>query len=227
MNPDLTLYLVTDSAQAEAGGWRLDDLVREAVAGGVTCIQVREKTGGARRFIHQVRDISAAVPPEVAILVNDRVDVYLAARDAGVRVTGVHLGQSDISPEAARRMIGPDAVIGLSASTPAQLAEAAASGARIAYVGIGALHATATKPDAPEPLGTERFRELVALSALPAVAIGGIGVTDMAPLRRAGAAGAAVVSAICRADNPRHAAADLRLAWDNADDAHNRSEDEK
>jgi thiamine-phosphate pyrophosphorylase len=212
---DLSLYLVTDSGVAATAGHDVVEVVRRATARGVTTVQVREKDATARMFLDTVLRVAAAVPDHVAVLVNDRVDVFLAARDAGARVTGVHVGQSDLPPSAVRRLIGADAVLGLSASTPEQLAAASESGV-VDYVGIGALHATATKRDAPSPLGHEEFARLVAVSALPAVAIGGVTVTDLGALRRAGAAGAAVVSAICGADDPGGAAAELRAAWDAA-----------
>lgn len=147
---------------------------------------------------------------------NDRVDVFLAARSRGVAVSGVHLGQSDLPPGIARELIGPQAILGLSASTLEQLTEAVEVGTGVDYVGIGALHATTTKQDAPPPLGLERFRELAAASIRPSVAIGGVTRADIAPLRRAGAAGAAVVSAICAAPDPREAARILRSEWEAA-----------
>lgn len=215
MSPDLdlSLYLVTDSGLAAAAGHDLIDVVQAAVAGGVTAVQVREKDAPAADFLDTVLRISAVLPDGVALFVNDRVDVYLAARFAGARVTGVHVGQSDLPIEVVRGLIGADAVIGLSAATPRQLADAAESSARVDYVGIGAVRATATKPDAPSPLGLAGFARLVAQSVLPAVAIGGIGEADLAALRASGAAGVAIVSALCSAENPETAARALRSAW--------------
>lgn len=214
MTADLSLYLVTDSGAAARAGHDIVEVVRAAAAG-VTAVQIREKDATARGFLDTVRRVSATLPREVAVIVNDRVDVFLAARASGARVDGVHVGQSDLPPAAVRALIGPDAVLGLSASTPEQLAAAAASGV-VDYVGIGALHATATKRDAPPALGHAAFARLVAVSALPAVAIGGVTAADLPVLRRSGAAGAAVVSAICAADDPGRAARELRAAWDAA-----------
>lgn len=216
MSPDLSIYLVTDTALAAAAGHPVLSVVREAVAGGVSIVQLREKHGTAREFIDLVCGVADAVPDTVTVIVNDRVDVFLAARRLGARVGGVHLGQSDLPPALARDLIGPDAVLGLSASTPAQLREAEADRAAIDYVGIGALHTTTTKPDAPRPLGIDAFAALAASTRLPAVAIGGIARSDIAPLRRSGAAGAAVVSAICSAVSPRDAARELVTEWRNA-----------
>lgn len=212
MKIDLSVYLVTDSRSASEAGHDLHSVLR-AAGSAVTAVQLREKDATARGFLDTVLRCCAALPAEVAVIVNDRVDVFLAARDAGARVSGVHVGQSDLPAAAARRLIGPDAILGVSASTPAELAAAAQSGV-VDYVGIGALHATRTKADAPPPLGLERFARLVALSPLPAVAIGGVTAADLPALRRAGAAGAAVASAVCGAADPGRAAAELRTAWD-------------
>lgn len=214
MRVDLSLYLVTDSAQAAAAGHALPNLVRKAVSGGVTAVQVREKEATAREFLHVVHGVADALPPDVALLVNDRVDVFLAARAAGTRVTGVHVGQSDLPPGAVRALVGPDAVIGLSTSTVDQVRAAAVDPAGVDYVGIGALHETRTKPDAPTPLGLRGFAEVAAASTLPAVAIGGVTGADLPGLRDAGAAGAAVASAVCSARDPGMAARGLRRSWE-------------
>jgi thiamine-phosphate pyrophosphorylase len=216
MSLDLSIYLVTDTAIAAAAGHPVLSVVREAVAGGVTVVQLREKHASAREFLDLVCSVSDEVGESVTVLVNDRVDVYLAARRLGARVGGVHLGQSDLPPALARELIGPDAVLGLSASTHEQLLEAENDPGAIDYVGIGALHATTTKTDAPRPLGLDAFAALAASTRLPAVAIGGIGLADIAPLRRAGAAGAAVVSALCSAPNPRETARALAREWQDA-----------
>ncbi|MBA8816367.1 thiamine-phosphate pyrophosphorylase [Microbacterium halimionae] len=214
MNIDLSLYLVTDAKIATDAGRDLIELVHTAARNGVTTVQVREKDASARQFLDTVLRIAETLPPHASLLVNDRIDVYLAARAAGARVAGVHVGQSDLPVAAVREMIGSDAVLGLSASTEEQLRAAASGAGNVNYVGIGALHATATKKDAPPPLGIERFAQLVAASALPAVAIGGVTRHDLPGLRAAGAAGAAVVSAVCAAADPAAAVLDLRHAWE-------------
>jgi thiamine-phosphate diphosphorylase len=211
--PDLSVYLVTDSGQAARAGRTLVETVAAAVAGGVTTVQLREKTAPARHQVELLEALSAALPEHVTLLVNDRVDVYLAARDRGVRLHGVHVGQSDLHVDDVRRLIGPDAVLGLSAATEAQLAAAEGSAARVDYVGIGALRETASKADAPAPLGAERLGRLAASTRLPAVAIGGVVAEDLPGLRAAGLDGAAVVSWICAAADPRRAAAELAEAW--------------
>jgi len=210
---DLSTYLVTDSAQARAAGHDLVDLVHEAVAGGVTVVQLREKDMPARDFLELVLRVSTAVARKVPVLVNDRVDVYLAAREMGARVAGVHVGQGDLPFAAVRALVGPDAIVGLSAATEDQLYEASVRSAGVDYVGIGALHPTTSKKDAPDALGHTRMAGLVSLSSLPAVAIGGIDTNDLPQLRASGAHGAAVVSAICGATDPRAAARALAEAW--------------
>lgn len=213
MTLDLSLYLVTDAASAASAGHDVVDVVTAAVAGGVTAVQIREKDASARAFLETVERIAAATPPEVAVFVNDRVDVFLAARDRGARVAGVHVGQSDLPAGAVRALVGAHAFVGLSAATVAEL-DIERAAPVVDYVGIGAVHPTRTKSDAPPALGIEGFAHLAALAPVPAVAIGGIQAADLGPLRAAGAAGAAVVSAICAANDPREAARTLRAAWE-------------
>jgi thiamine-phosphate diphosphorylase len=205
VNLDLSVYLVTDPVP------RLADLVAEAVAGGVTAVQLRDKHAGPREFLAALSAVAEVLPPAVPLIVNDRVDVFLAARVTGIPVAGLHLGQDDLPVPVVRTLVGPQAVLGLSAATRGELAEADASGAD--YVGIGALHPTGTKTDAPPALGLDGFAALVATTRLPAVAIGGVTAADLPHLRAAGAAGAAVVSAICAAADHRAAARELANAW--------------
>ncbi|MEU1543790.1 thiamine phosphate synthase [Actinacidiphila glaucinigra] len=213
---DLSVYLVTDAAQCEARGRSVAETVAQAVAGGVTAVQIREKHTGGGDFLRTVKEVAAVLPEHVALIVNDRVDVFLAARAAGIRVSGVHVGQSDLPPTAVRELIGPHAVLGLSAATPEELRAAARDPAGVHHVGIGALHATRTKADAPPSLGHDgfaRLARLARLSGLPAVAIGGVNPGDLPRLREAGAAGAAVVSGICAAEDPGAAARAYAEAW--------------
>jgi thiamine-phosphate diphosphorylase len=206
---DLSIYLVTDAGQVARRGRDLVDVVAAAVAGGVTAVQVREKDASSRDLLATVTRVAGVLPPGVALIVNDRVDVFLAARAAGVQVDVVHIGQDDLPLDLVRSIVGPSVVVGVSAATPDELV--AADGAD--YVGIGALHATSTKVDAPPPLGLDGFARLAATTRRPAVAIGGVTPADLPGLRAAGAAGAAVVSAVCDADDPRAAATALADAW--------------
>lgn len=213
MTPDLSIYLVTDAAQARGCGRTLVDTVRAAVAGGVTAVQIRDKHADARDMLELAAVLAADLPPRVALFINDRVDVFLAARLGGIRVTGVHVGQRDLPVATVRAMIGADAVLGLTANTPDAVQAAAASPARVDYLGIGTVRATRSKPDAPAALGIAGVGRLARASTLPAVAIGGIVAADLPALRAEGLAGAAVVSAICAAEDPRTAAAQLAAAW--------------
>ncbi|AXE75951.1 thiamine phosphate synthase [Streptomyces atratus] len=210
---DLSVYLVTDAARCAARGRSVAETVARAVAGGVTAVQIREKHAAGREFLRTVLEVAAILPERVALIINDRVDVFLAARAAGARVTGVHVSQSDLPPAAVRELIGEHAVLGLSAATPDELRAAAGDPARVHHIGIGALHATRTKADAPAALGHDGFARLARLSDLPAVAIGGVTPADLPRLRDAGAAGAAAVSGICAAEDPRAAARAYARAW--------------
>lgn len=213
--PDLRVYLVTDTAQCRARGRTVTDTVRAAVAGGATCVQVRAKDADGADFLAQVCDVANAVGELVPVLVNDRVDVYLAARRLGAPVAGVHVGQRDLPATVVRELIGDDAYLGLSAASPEALSAATAEGA-CDHLGVGAVRATATKADAPAGIGTDGVSRLAADIALPCVAIGGITPADLPALRAGGLAGAAVVSAICLADDPCAAARRLRRTWEAA-----------
>lgn len=215
MHADLALHLVTDDRLTLD---RLLEVVEEAVAGGVTVVQLRAKSAPARNQVAALVALSALLRGSAALVVNDRVDIALAARDVGAKVDGVHLGQQDVPPSTARRLLGRRALVGWSASRIDDLAALSTFPAgTVDYLGVGAVHPTSTKPDHPPALGIEGFGQFVAAAAsVPCVAIGGIGTDDVAALRTAGAAGVAVVSAICAADDPRTATASLRSRWDAA-----------
>jgi thiamine-phosphate pyrophosphorylase len=207
------VYLVTDTMLC--GELGVVGTVRAAVAGGVRLVQIRDKTASDTDFYDLVMRTAAAVGDQALLLVNDRVDAFLAARSAGAAVHGVHIGQGDMSPLQVRRMLGADPVIGLTANTATHIADAhRLPESTVDYFGVGVIRPSATKPDHPRPLGVVGFRALASLTSLPCVAIGGITLADMPPLRRAGAAGAAVVSAICGTPDPRANTEALIAAWD-------------
>lgn len=208
----LKLYFVTDEELCAQAGRSVLETVQAAVDGGATCVQLRAKNTEAGPFLKQVLDVCEAVGHRVPVIVNDRVDVFLAARERGAFVSGVHVGQSDLPFEDVRALIGPDAILGLSAATAEEIAEAEASGV-VNYVGTGVLRGTQTKLDAPAPLGVEGLAERAQATSLPMVAIGGIGLSDMADLGATELAGAAVVSAICCADDPKAVCEELVAAW--------------
>lgn len=199
---DLTLYLVTDPDLV--GGRRLDEVVAAAVDGGVTLVQLRDKHADTGPLIRTAERLLQVLRPRgVPLLVNDRVDVALA-----VGAAGVHLGQSDTPPATARRLLGDDAVIGLSITRAEELATA--DPAVIDYLGVGPVFATATKGDAAAPLDDAAIRRVVAGTDLPTVGIGGITAANAARPRALGLGGVAVVSAICAAEDPTAAARALR-----------------
>lgn len=215
MNDDMGIYLVTDTAQCGARG--VVATVRQAVASGVRTVQVRDKTAAAADLLALVLAVADAVGDTATVLVDDRVDVFLAARGQGASVHGVHVGQRDVPAAAVRSMIGPDAVLGLTANTHAHIEAAEALAAdTVDYLGVGVIHATQTKPGHPAVLGIDGFAQFARATVLPCVAIGGVGVADVADLRRAGAAGAAVVSAVCAAADAGAAARQLQVEWEKA-----------
>ncbi|WP_309129114.1 bifunctional hydroxymethylpyrimidine kinase/phosphomethylpyrimidine kinase [Microbacterium sp.] len=212
MSADLSLYLVTDTALCGARG--VVRTVREAVDGGVTTVQLREKHTTEAETVDLLLALSQAIDGRATLVVNDRIDAAVEARRRGARVDGVHLGQSDASVERARALLGGDALIGLTANTPEHLdAVRALPPGTVDYVGIGVIRPTATKPDHPPALGIDGFAALAASAPVPAVAIGGVGIDHVVALRDAGAAGIAVVSALCSAVDPRAEAGAFRRAW--------------
>lgn len=213
------VYLVTDTELAGRHGHGVLGVVRAAVGAGVRAVQVRDKHASARELMGLATAVADAVGDRATVVVDDRLDVVLAARHAGHRVAGVHLGQSDLPVTAARALLGPQAHVGLTANTPEHLAAVAALPAgTVDLLGVGVVHPTTTKPDHPAPLGVDGFARIAAATGLPCVAIGGVALDDVPLLRAAGAAGVAVVSGICAATDPGAAAAAYVTAWRTAAD---------
>lgn len=193
----LRLYVVLDRDLAR--GRDLVDLARAAVAGGAGTIQVRGKDWTGRELFCMTRRLKQVTAALGALLVvNDRVDVALAAG-----ADGVHLGQDDLPAIAARALLGPGRVLGISVQTEAQ-AQAALAWAD--YVSVSPVFVTPTKPDAGPGLGLKRLRRIAAAVAVPVVAIGGITPANAAQVAGAGAAGLAVVSAVVGAEDVTGAA---------------------
>ncbi len=198
------LCLVTDSALAN--GRSLAGIVAAAVKGGVTMVQLREKNASTRAFIEQARVLKRLLAPlRVPLLINDRIDVALAAG-----VDGVHLGQQDMPVALARQLLGPAASIGLSITELGQVRDRDAELAD--YLGVGPIFAQSTKLDATPPLGLDGLAEVRRATGKPIVAIGGVSAANADAVRSAGANGIAVVSAIMSADDARAAAAALLSA---------------
>jgi len=203
---DWSLYLVTDRAML--AGREYIQTVLQAVSGGVTAVQLREKELPTRELVTLAKALVQALRPlKVPLIINDRLDVALAA-DAD----GVHLGQEDMDATTARHLIGRDRLLGISASTPAEAQAAERAGAD--YIGGGVVFDTATKADYTGTIGILGLSSIVHAVHIPVVAIGGIGPATIPELRAIpGLAGLAVVSAILKAQDPREAASRLLDLW--------------
>jgi thiamine-phosphate pyrophosphorylase len=202
--PEYALYLVTDRNLSR--GRSTLEIVQAAVRGGVTMIQLREKSCPTREFIDEANAIrnflkSANIP----LIINDRVDVALA-----VHADGVHLGQKDMPLATARRIVGSQMVIGISAESLDGAVEAEAGGAD--YIGVSPVHATPTKTDTAPALGLEGLRGIRRAVKIPLVGIGGLNAANAGEAIQNGADGIAVVSAIVSADDPEQAARELKRA---------------
>jgi thiamine-phosphate pyrophosphorylase len=198
---DLSLYLVTDPALVEPRG--LLATVAAAVRGGVTLVQLRDKSSDDRRFAADAEALLGLLKPlGVPLILNDRAAIAKA-----VGADGVHVGQEDGDPRRVRDLIGPDMILGLSAGTEAEFA--AVPMGVVDYLGVGPIRATGTKPDHDPPIGAQGLARLLPLSPLPKVAIGGIGAGNAEAVMATGVDGIAVVSAICSAADPQEAAREL------------------
>lgn len=193
MTGAMKLYLVADPDHSS-----LDVIssTREALAAGVTCVQLRWKTGTDRDLCELAgRLVLLTREFRVPLVINDRVDIALVAG-----ADGVHLGIDDVPITAARRLGGPGFLIGYSPDTDEQIAQATIDGAD--YLGIGPLYSTSTKADAGLALGESEFARRRSLTSLPVVAIGGISTANASRAIHAGASGVAVVSAILASQSP-------------------------
>jgi thiamine-phosphate pyrophosphorylase len=200
------LYVITDSALCP--GRTHAHIARAAITGGAKIVQLRDKDATDREFYNwavELRDLTRSTG--VAFFVNDRVDIA-----AAVGADGVNIGQTDMPVAAARGVLGPDAIIGVSADSLEEALQAERDGAD--YVGFGPVFPTVTKLDAGPVSGLETLAEVVRNLSIPVVAIGGIGLSNIGQVAETGAAGAAVVSAVvCAADIPSATRA-LVQAWD-------------
>lgn len=198
---DLSLYLVTDSGLTK--GRDLRQIVAEAVSGGVTIVQLREKEMATGEFISLARDLKEILKPyNIPLIINDRVDVALA-----VDAEGVHIGQSDMLYADARRILGEDKIIGLSVENIDEVI--AANALDVDYIGISPIYDTATKTDTSAPFGLEGCRRAVELTNHPTVAIGGMNLATVGDVMDCGVDGVAVVSAIVSAADPAEASTEL------------------
>ena len=198
-NIDLSLYLVTDKSDDVE---KFLNTIEEAIKGGVTVVQIREKTAETLDFYNlalKVKEITSKY--NVPLIINDRVDVALA-----VDADGVHVGQSDMPCDVTRRLIGDEKILGVSAATVDEAQKAEKDGAD--YIGTGAVFPTATKDDAPS-VTKQDLKDVVDSIDIPVVAIGGINLENASQLKDTGIAGLSVVSAIMGAEDPKKASQDL------------------
>lgn len=185
--PDYSIYLVTDDGCLQ--GRTLIDCVREALEGGVTLVQYRAKTASSAEMYAEALQLKALCDSfNVPLIINDRLDIAMA-----VGAAGVHLGQDDLPCAAARKILGEDYLIGVSAHNPSEAKAALQNGAD--YLGCGAVFGTATKADV-QKLGTDGLAAICREKGLPVVGIGGVTADNYREVRAAGADGAAIVSGI-------------------------------
>lgn len=198
-NLDLSLYLVTDKSDDVE---KFLNTIEEAIKGGTTVVQIREKTAETLDFYNlalKVKDITTKY--NVPLIINDRVDVALA-----IDADGVHVGQSDMPCDVTRRLIGEDKILGVSAATIDEAQKAQKDGAD--YIGTGAVFPTQTKDAAPK-ITKDNLKEIVESIDIPVVAIGGISLENAHELKDTGIAGLSVVSAIMSSDNPKKSSEEL------------------
>ncbi len=200
-NFDLSLYLVTDRSLSL--GRPLEYVVEEAVKGGVSMVQLREKSCSSKEFYRQAIAIKACLKPYgIPLIINDRLDIVLACE-----ADGLHIGQSDLPYEVARKILGKDKIIGLSVENIQDALEA--NKLDVDYIGISPVFGTPTKTDTAKELGLTGVREISLISKHPSVGIGGINSSNAREIIQAGADGISVVSAIMSASDPRLAASQL------------------
>lgn len=196
-------YLVTQ--QDLSAGRSTTEIVAAALAGGIDVVQVREKDRGVRRQLEIARELrEPTAAAGVGLIVNDRVDVAMAAN-----ADGVHLGDGDFPVEDARELLGEDAIIGRSVSTPEDARAAEAAGAD--YLGVGSIYTTGSKdvPDEEHDIGPEAVAAIDEAVEIPFVGIGGITPANAPEVVAAGADGVAVITAITQAEDPQAATREL------------------
>jgi thiamine-phosphate pyrophosphorylase len=203
---DLRVYYVTDTPLSSGRG--LIETAMAAVRGGATLVQLRDPMAKAGDLVCMGRALKAALDSVgIPLIVNDRPDVAFA-----IGAAGVHIGQDDLPPEAVRRLLGPDAIIGLSITELSQMKRV--PWGLIDHIGVGPVVSKGVKPDAAEPMGLKGLSACAMASRKPVVAIGGIGVENAADCIAAGADGVAVVAAIAGASDPESVARRLRNTVD-------------
>lgn len=224
---DLSAYFII--GPENTGSRNITDIIREAVAGGFTCVQLRTKEASARDLIALADKTSKIIDElgksdETALLINDRLDVCLAAREAGIKVDGIHVGQSDIPVKVCRKYLGEGAVIGLSAPVRELISVLQSEDMQfIDYLGAAPYNETVTKKDLERDAQgriitqtAKELRNLAVKSSVPVVVGGGVKLRDLAKIKAAGAAGFFVITAITEAEDVRKAAWEMVSTWKNA-----------
>ena len=200
---DCALYLVTDRGLSR--GRRNLDIIRAAVAGGVTMVQLREKEATTREFYQEGLKIKEFLGEHnVPLIINDRLDIALA-----LDAEGVHVGQDDMPVAVARRILGDDKIIGASVFDVAEAREAEAAGAD--YLGLSPIFVTSTKPDLTAQIGIDGIAPIRQAVRIPIVGIGSMSAENAFEAVRAGLDGVAVVSAICSQRDPEAAARAIKV----------------
>lgn len=209
---DLTICLVADVASCDPRD--VATVVGAAVDGGVRAVLLRDTDADDADVLRRLAELADLIAGRAALLVADRLDVAVTARERGIRVDGVHLGRGDAAVGEARERLGDEAIVGLTATSPAHLsALRRMPRGTVDYVGVGVVRHTTTRADRAPALGVDGFARFAAEAELPCVAFGGIELGDVRPLRDAGAAGIALASAICGARDPRAVAAAYAAEW--------------
>ena len=205
---DYTLYLVTDRSVMSAKS--LEQAVEQAIQGGCTVVQLREKYASSREFFETAQRVKQITDSyHIPLIINDRTDICLA-----VNAAGIHIGQQDLPAKIVRSMVGPDKIIGVSAATLSEAIQAEQDGAD--YLGVGAMFATSTKTNT-RPVTKEQLTQIKQAVQIPVVAIGGIQSSNAATLTKTGIDGIAVVSAILAQENITHAAEQLKTCFTGAE----------
>lgn len=221
---DISAYLVIGPENTL--GRPVSEVIQQALQAGFTCFQIRSKECSARDLISYTAQAASVIAEadksdSVALLVDDRLDVVLAAREAGVKVDGIHVGQTDIPVEVCRKLLGQDSIVGLSARADEMLEYVkTADMSLVDYLGVGPLHETPTKTDCGRSAdGTiitksiDDLRDLAQASPVPIVVGGGVKLADIPLVKSTGVDGFFVVSAVCGAEDPYAAAKELVDAW--------------
>lgn len=225
MKVDISAYLIV--GRENTNGRPVEDIVEAAIKAGFTIIQIRSKEESALELIEDCKKAADVIAKlgksdKVALVVNDRLDVVLAARDMGIKVDGIHVGQTDIPVSICRKYLGKDSIVGLSAPTKDLIDYVKHSDVSdIDYFGAGPVHDTESKKDlATDDEGNviiktfEELGELAKISPIPVVVGGGVKAADVPELKKCGLGGFFVISAVAGAEDPYKAAKELTDGWE-------------